>query len=83
MFLLRACSSGDNSAVGAVLVTERFRVRVPAGVAAGFSSRGSFCADSYFGIRSTPALSQQHVKEPAVLQKVQVAASIVCHHLSP
>ena len=30
-----------------------------------FSSQGStFCADSYFGIRSTPVLPQQHVKDP-------------------
>ena len=45
---------------------ERSRVRIPAGAAAGeFSSPGStFCADSYFGIRSTPVLQQQHVKDP-------------------
>ena len=45
---------------------ERSRVRIPAGAAAGeFSSPGStFCADSYFGIRSTPVLPQQHVKDP-------------------
>ena len=36
---------------------ERSRVRVPAGAAVEFSSPGStFCADSYFGIRSTPVL---------------------------
>ena len=32
---------------------ERSRVRIPAGAAGEFSSLGStFCADSYFGIRS-------------------------------
>ena len=36
---------------------ERSRVRIPAGTAGEFSSPGStFCADSYFGIRSTPVL---------------------------
>jgi len=30
-----------------------------------FSSPGSaFCADSYFGIRSTPVLPQQYIKDP-------------------
>ena len=44
---------------------ERSRVRVPAGDAGEFSSPVStFCADSYFGIRSTPVLPQQHVKDP-------------------
>ena len=44
---------------------ERSRVRVPAGAAGGFSSPGStFCADSYFGIRSTPVLPQKHIKDP-------------------
>ena len=41
---------------------ERSRVRIPAGTAGEFSSPGSkgstFCADSYFGIRSTPVLPQ-------------------------
>ena len=38
---------------------ERSQVRVPAGAAGEFSSPGStFCADSYIGIRSTPALPQ-------------------------
>ena len=37
---------------------ERSRVRVPAGTAGEFSSPGStFCADSYFGIRSTPRVT--------------------------
>ena len=45
--------------------TERSRVRIPAGAAGEFSSPGStFCADSYFGIRSTPVLPQWHVKDP-------------------
>ena len=44
---------------------ERSRVRVPAGEAGEFSSPGSaFCADSFFGVRSTPVLPQQHVKDP-------------------
>ena len=35
------------------------RVRIPAGAAGEFSSPGStFCADSYFGIRSTPVVPQ-------------------------
>ena len=47
------------------LVIERYRVRIPVGAAGGFSSPGSiFCADSYFGISSTPVLLQQHVKDP-------------------
>ena len=38
---------------------ERSRVRIPAGTAGEVSSPGStFCADSYFGIRSTPVLPQ-------------------------
>ena len=37
---------------------ERSRVRIPAGTAGEFSSPGStFCADSYFGIRSTPRVT--------------------------
>ena len=44
---------------------ERSPVRVPAGETGEFSSPGSaFCADSYFGIRSTPVLPLQHVKDP-------------------
>ena len=47
-------------------MTERSQVRIPAGVAGEFSSPGSsFCADSYFGIRSTPVLLQQHVENPS------------------
>ena len=46
-------------------MVERSRVRIPAGPAGQFSSPGSaFCADSYFGIRSTPVLPQKHVKDP-------------------
>ena len=42
-----------------LVVIERSRVRIPAGTAGEFSSPGStFCADSYFGIRSTPVLPQ-------------------------
>ena len=37
---------------------ERSRVRIPAGTAGEFSSPVStFCADSYFGIRSTPRVT--------------------------
>ena len=44
---------------------ERSLVRIPEGAAGEFSSPGStFCADSYFGIRSTPVLPQSHVKDP-------------------
>ena len=44
---------------------ERSQVRIPAGSAGEFSSPGSaFCADSYFGIHSTPVLPQSHVKDP-------------------
>ena len=40
--------------------------RVPAGAAEEFSSPPStFCADSYFGVRSTPVLPQQHGKDPS------------------
>ena len=43
---------------------ERSQVRVRAGAAGKFSCPGStFCADSYFGIRSTHVLPQWHVKE--------------------
>ena len=46
-------------------MTEMSRVRIPAGAAGEFSSPGStICADSSFGIRSTPVLPQQHVKDP-------------------
>ena len=42
---------------------ERSQVRIPAGA---FSSPGStFCADSYFAIRSTPGLLQEHIKDPS------------------
>ena len=55
-----------NEGAGSVgLVIERSRVQVPAGAAGEFSSPGStFCADSYFGIRSTPVLLLSHVKDP-------------------
>ena len=44
---------------------ERFRIRVPAGMPGEVSSPWStFCADSYFGIRSTPVLPQYHIKDP-------------------
>ena len=41
------------------------RTHDPAGAAGEFSSPWStFCADSYFGIHSTPVLPQQHLKGP-------------------
>ena len=44
-------------------MNERSGVRVPAGAAGEFSSPGSnFCADFYFGIRSTFVSLQWHVK---------------------
>ena len=44
---------------------ERSRVQIPSGAAGEFSSPGStLCADSYFGICSTPVLPQWHVKDP-------------------
>ena len=48
-------------------MTERSRVQIPVGaVRAEFSSpRSTFCADSNFGIRSTPMLPQWHVKDPS------------------
>ena len=51
---------GDSSVVRAAgPVTERSRVRIPAGTAGEFSSPWStFCADSYFGIRSISVLPQ-------------------------
>ena len=43
---------------------KRSRVQVPAGAASELSSPvSSFCADSYFGFRSTPVLPQEHVKD--------------------
>ena len=56
------------SAMGAGIaqwLERQTRVRIPAGTAGEFSSPGStFCADSYFGIRSTPVLPQSHVQNP-------------------
>ena len=50
---------GTDRSWEAELVIERSRVRIPAGTAGKFSSpRSTFCADSYFGIRSTPVLPQ-------------------------
>ena len=47
------------------LAIKRSQVRVSAGAAGEFSSPWSiFCADTYFGIRSTPVLPQQHGKDP-------------------
>ena len=44
---------------------ERSLVQIPAGAAGKISSLGStLCADSCFGICSTPVLLQQQVKDP-------------------
>ena len=57
---------------------ERSRVLIPAGAAEEFSSPGStFCAGSYFGIRSTAVLPQLYVKNTVILSKVQVTAAYV------
>ena len=51
-------------------MVERSRVRGPAGAVGEFSSSGStFCADSYFGDRSTPVLPRLHVKDPGHFAK--------------
>ena len=56
-YLRQARRSEDSSVVRAT--DERSRVRIPAGAVGEFSSPGSaFCADSYFGIRSTSVLPQ-------------------------
>ena len=62
---------------------ERSRVRIPTGAAEEFVSfpESTFCADSYFGIRSTSVLPQQHVKDPSHSAKsagVQVTAKHAC-----
>ena len=45
---------------------ERLRVRIPPNAAGEFSSPGlTLCADSLFGVRSTPVLPQWHVKDAA------------------
>ena len=47
------------------LVMEWSWDRFPAGAAEKYSFLGStFCSDSYFGIRSSPVLPQEHVKDP-------------------
>ena len=49
---------------------ERLPVHIPAGAAGEFSPPELtylvelVCADSYFGVRSTPVLPQWHVKDP-------------------
>ena len=45
---------------------EKSWVQVLAGEVGEFSSPlSTFCADSYFGIQSTPVLLQYHVKDPS------------------
>ena len=54
-------TGGDSSVVRApdLWLKGRGRVRIPAGAVGEFISPGStFCADSHFGIRSTPVLPQ-------------------------
>ena len=46
------------------LVIEMSQVQIPAGAAELFSPGSAFCADSYCGIRSIPALLQSRIKEP-------------------
>ena len=47
-------------------MTERSLVQIPAGAAGELSSPGStFCADSYFGIRSTPVKDPGHSAKSA------------------
>ena len=44
---------------------KRSGVRILGGAAGEFSSpESTFCTDSYFGIRSTSVLPQEHVKDP-------------------
>ena len=67
-------------------VMERSPVRVPLGAAGEVSSPGSaFYADSNLGIRSTPLLPEQHVKDPGHSDKsaggrlqLNTHASYVC-----
>ena len=60
---------------------ERSRFRVPAGAAEEFSSPVStLCADSYFGIRFTPLLPQQHVKDPGHSAKSAGGRSVTAKH---
>ena len=56
---------GQLSGYSARLMIESLRIQIPTGVVGEFSSPWStFCADSYFGTRTTPMLPQQHVKDP-------------------
>ena len=44
---------------------QRLRFRISAGATGAFSSpESTLCADSLFGVRSTPVLPQWHVKDP-------------------
>ena len=55
-------------------MTERLQVQIPAGAAGEFSSPGStFCADSHFGIRSTPMFKN-------MLLKASHSCRITCKH---
>ena len=74
---LQAWNGGrDGSVVRAGLVIERLRVWIPAGAAGESSSPGStFCADSYFSIRSTPpCYCSSTQKTPVILPRPQVTA---------
>ena len=58
---------------------ERSRVRIPAGTAGEFSSPGStFCADSYFGIRSTPVLPGHSAKSAGGRLQLNTHTPYVC-----
>ena len=54
-------------------MTERSLVQIPAGAAGELSSPGStFCADSYFGIRSTPVKDPGHSAKSAAGGRLQL-----------
>jgi len=56
---MRALGAGMAQWYSNGIVIKRSRVQVPAGALGECSSSGfTFCADSYFGIRSTPVLPQ-------------------------
>ena len=58
---------------------ERSRVRIPAGAAGECSSpESTFCADSYFGIRSTPVLPHSAKSAGGKLQLNTRVTPYVC-----
>ena len=64
--LFRAFSCGANVLQSTLLI---FVVVVVVVGTSGSSPWSTFCADSYFGIRSTSLLPQQHVKDPGYSAK--------------